>query len=462
VTREIHVDVVGDASKFNSTVDQATTKAEGFGGKLKNVGKGVSMGVGIAAFSLLGTAISGAISLLDDAHQAFLDDQVSATNLANAVKNNVPGAYEAAAAAAETFAGAQGDLGFADDDVRESLSQLVGTTHDVEEAQKLAALAMDLARAKGIDLATATDAVQKASEGQGRALKALGVDVGTSTDAATLLAAAQDNVRGSAEAWAATSEGRVAASQVKIGEAMEKVGGVIDKVAQVAIPLLAGALDFIITTFGEVWAAIQPIVSTIASTLIPIFRKAAEIGRLFVAAIINAIRTVAPVFQTVFGIIGKIVEVFANLFSTEMAIVGNVIGVLGKVFNGLSQLVGRVFGAIGGIIKGAINAVIGIVNGVIGAINSIQVHIHVGPVNLDFNGLGIPKIPRLHSGGIVPGGANSEMLAILQGGETVIPRDGGGGGNVNINIAAFYGSDENAQMFADRIARRVLVAQRPT
>ena len=56
----------------------------------------------------------------------------------------------------------------------------------------------------------------------------------------------------------------------------------------------------------------------------------------------------------------------------------------------------------------------------------------------------IPQIPTWHTGGIVPGGPSSQVPAILQGGEQVIPRSarsqigGGGGGtsqvfNININ-----------------------------
>ena len=49
--------------------------------------------------------------------------------------------------------------------------------------------------------------------------------------------------------------------------------------------------------------------------------------------------------------------------------------------------------------------------------------------------LTVPQIPRLHSGGTVPGAPGAEMLAILQAGEQVIPAGGqSAGGGVTVNV----------------------------
>ena len=106
MARQLVVEIIGDASKFGSTVDQATTKATTLGGKLSGLGKGVALGAGIAAFNLMGAAIGTAIGKLDEAHQAFLDDEVSSTKLANALKNNIPN-WDGNAAGAEAYATAQ-------------------------------------------------------------------------------------------------------------------------------------------------------------------------------------------------------------------------------------------------------------------------------------------------------------------------------------------------------------------
>lgn len=52
------------------------------------------------------------------------------------------------------------------------------------------------------------------------------------------------------------------------------------------------------------------------------------------------------------------------------------------------------------------------------------------------NTVSVPNIPKFHSGGVVPGAPGSEMLAVLQAGETVSPTQGGrgSGGNTMITI----------------------------
>ncbi len=75
-----------------------------------------------------------------------------------------------------------------------------------------------------------------------------------------------------------------------------------------------------------------------------------------------------------------------------------------------------------------IDGLIGLINGVIDGINAIQVHIHVGPVGYDFNGLNLGHlpIPKLASGGIV----TDPTVALIgeAGDEAVIPLGNGSNG----------------------------------
>jgi hypothetical protein len=48
------------------------------------------------------------------------------------------------------------------------------------------------------------------------------------------------------------------------------------------------------------------------------------------------------------------------------------------------------------------------------------------------DGFSMPKIPKFHSGGIIPGAPGSEMLAVLQAGERVTPAGAGSGGAVTV------------------------------
>jgi hypothetical protein len=453
---QVKWELIADTSKSSRAVDQAITKSESLTGKLQGVGKGMVVGAGIAGFNLLTSAIDLGISKLGEAAEAFRADETSQKLLAQALQNNIAN-WNGNTAGVEAYATAQAKLGFADDEVRTSIGTLIGVTHDLTEAQKLNSLAQDLARAKGISLEQATDAVSKAAQGNGRALKSLGIDIAGATNAAGFLDAIQRNVTGSAETWAATNEGKLAVSNVKVGEAMERVGKIVNDVGQVAAPILAEALTVLVDVLGAVWEAIGPIVGSLVEKLQPAFRALGPlVGRVF-GVIGNVVKSLAPVFEVVFGAIGTIISTQVAVWSALFDVLGGVLGVLGDAFRGVGRVVSAVFGAIAPIVRGAINFVIGAVNGIIRAINGLQIHVHmdtpVGAINFDWGGLNLPHLPYLHSGGVVPGAPGSDVLAVLQAGERVTPADARPGVVVNVygNIVGPSGIEELTNMIAVRL-----------
>jgi len=125
--------------------------------------------------------------------------------------------------------------------------------------------------------------------------------------------------------------------------------------------------------------------------------------------------------KNIFPALGVGIGIVINFIKGMITIVGTLVG----VFQGVAGVIKRIWDGVTSAIKGAINFVIDIINGVIRGINKIQVHIDVGPVKIDWDGLKMKPIPKLHSGGIVPGAAGSDQLALLQAGERVIPNGGG-------------------------------------
>lgn len=398
--RQLVVDVVGDASGFSKATKEATKSAETLGSKLKGVGSGIVLGAGIGAFNLLNDVVSTGIGKLGEAAQAFRDDQVSATQLAGALERNIP-AWAGNTAAVEAYASAQGKLGFSDDEVRVSLGQLVGVTHDATEAQELNTLAQDLARAKNIDLATATDIVTKAHEGNGKALKGLGIDIEGAVTGADFLAAAERNVNGAAEEWAATNEGKLAVSNVAVGEAMEKVGEIVDKVASVAVPMLADAFVKVVDVFTDVWTATEPIRTKLA-----------------------------PILTTVFAAIGDVID-------DALDSIGAVIDAVGEAM----RLVGLLDSAIK---KSGAATQSGQSQSLLGTIGDSLTHSSLGQAV--GGGLGVLGFIGDRIGGRAAGGPTSaygsylvgergpEILRMGSSGGYVTPN--GGGGNVYITVTA--------------------------
>lgn len=252
---KIVAEIIGDARKFNRTVDGAARKAG-------SLNRGLKFAGGVAAFAGLtlgATALAGA---LGDAGVAFREDQLSQSLLAQALKNNIPN-WDRSTAAVEEYAAAQGRLGFSDDEVRESIGQLIGITHDLTRAQELNTLAQELARAKNISLAEASDVITRALQGNSRALKAYGIDTAGAANETEILDRIYQNVKGSAEAYAATSSGKLAASQVKVGEAMEKFGAAVDQIGQVSLPVLAEGLTILARGMDRVFTAVSAVVGAL-------------------------------------------------------------------------------------------------------------------------------------------------------------------------------------------------------
>ncbi len=395
MTRQIKVDIVGNSKPLTNALDQAIGKVTGFGDRMRslgggNLGKGLAVGAGIAGFNLLTTAIDTGISKLDEFHKAYLDDQASQVRLQGTLQNTVKN-YDAAVKAAEDFAAAQINLGFTDDSVRDSLGQLLGMTHDLAAAQDIVLLAEDLARAKNIDLAQATDVLTKAYAGQARGLTALGINTAGASGGAQLLARAFDNVHGAAQKFLASDPGRIAKANAKMDETFEKLGKAVDVVSQVAIPIMQTGLSALVDLAG---------------------------------AIIGAFTTAARVLQENFG--------------PALAAIGDIARAVASPLALLADIGANIIGAVAGSGGGGGNA-------------SGQNGNGTAPPT----GVTIRKYPAFANGGVVPGPAGSPQMIIAHAGETVTPQGRAASQVININIASFIGSDRDIDRFTDRLAFRL-------
>jgi hypothetical protein len=274
MARQIVTEIVADPKKFGKGVDEAVGHAGRFGSAMSGIGAGLGLGV----FNVAKDALNTFVGSLGAADEAFRKDEASQVLLANALRNTVP-AFDGSTKAVESYADAQQRLGFMDDDVRASIGQLVGITHDQTKAMQLSALAQDLARAKGIDLATATDVVSKAAQGNGKALKAMGIDISGAKDAAGMLDAIQKNVKGSAEAWAASSDGKVAVAAAKQDAAWEKIGSIVNKVSSVLLPALTDAFSGIADILASVSEQAQPMIDQMGKALPGAFKAVGWAGQ---------------------------------------------------------------------------------------------------------------------------------------------------------------------------------------
>jgi len=122
--------------------------------------------------------------------RSAIDDEASVQRLTSALRANVAG-WDGNLDAINKNIEAGMRLGFTDDDLRESLAFLTGATHDIGKAQEIQSTAMDLARFKGIDLKSATEALVKVEAGRFRILASLGIQLKAGATQTEALAAVQ-------------------------------------------------------------------------------------------------------------------------------------------------------------------------------------------------------------------------------------------------------------------------------
>lgn len=115
-------------------------------------------------------------------------------------------------------------LGFDDEDAANSLAKLFQRTGDVNEAMQLNAVAMDIARGKGIELADANRIVNLALSGNTKELKLLGIEVDDNATGLENLRAVQEKYAGQAQSFAGTTAGKLEILSKSWGNVQESLG----------------------------------------------------------------------------------------------------------------------------------------------------------------------------------------------------------------------------------------------
>lgn len=183
-----------------------------------------------------------------DSAKAAIEDAAAQEKLAGNIRS-VTKATDGVIASNEQWIASQGRaLGVADDDLRPALSRLVLVTKDVTRAQELASLAMDIAAARGVSLATATTALEKAAGGNTKALIKLDpalkdvIDKTTTLDQATAILT--DKYAGSAQNAAETTAGKFGRLTLALNETKESIGAALIPIIERALPYLQKFADW--------------------------------------------------------------------------------------------------------------------------------------------------------------------------------------------------------------------------
>jgi len=200
-------------------------------------------GVKSAQFSLkglmqsqLGAGISAGVLVqqLGKAVSAFNDDEKAAQQLKLAVQNSTGATDLQVAGMEKQIAKMESVSAVSDDKLRPSLQTLVRATKDLDQAQSLLNLALDISAGTGKDLETVSLALAKAQNGNVGALTRLGVslDAGAvaSKDFDTIQRQLATSFKGASEAAAASSAGGMSQFKITVENLYELVGSQLSPV----------------------------------------------------------------------------------------------------------------------------------------------------------------------------------------------------------------------------------------
>lgn len=393
----------------------------------------------------------------------------------------------------EAQADANVNLGFSVEDSTSSLTQAFTATKSVSEALAVNSAAMDLARAKNLDLGTATNQVILAMEGQGRALATYGINIKDGLSGMEALNAIQGAVNGQAQAYADTLNGQLAV-------AMQSFNKLIADIGTTQLPMLTNFLEVIVKIADAVDAWTQKH-QALTGTLLLFIGILGGLLALFggllivLGTIAIAVALLGGPFTLLIGLVALLAAILiANWQYIEAdleAIWDSIQSFVLKIWNeiasflesGLKGLEGdwndiwttvgtittNIWTTITNTVKTGVNEVITAINGFINALDSIHINIpaiqipgtKIGTPALDL-GFSIPDIPMLAAGGIV----YNPVLAMIgeQGPEAVVPLSsyaggGGFGGGQPIQIFIQGGNylDQNgATMIGNALAQQII------
>lgn len=468
----------------------------GIKGTAARAGSGLlTLGKITAGFAAIG--ITALVAGLVGAVRAAGEEEKGIARLNAALKANVK-SFKGNTDSIEAVIRKREQLAFTDDALRASLARLVTQTGNVDKAFKLQAIAMDLARFKGIDLESASVTLVRAMGGNLRVLKELGIQLPKNATQTQILAAIQKKTAGQAAAYGKTSAGAFQAFQIAMGDLVEDIGArflpaatsiarflsaqvipaisrVIDNVSRWANenkPLINQLLGFAGTVLGALGRAVGIAAGVIGNIIAKISKWATENRALInmVATFAGGVlRTLVAVLGSVVNVIGKVVGWLVRLFD-KITANKQVMDVLRRTV----QFVADVFGVVARAIGRAVNALVAFVRWVKEAIawaSKLNVIQDRGsktgpnaPYHPQYNPVGYRAAggPVMAGKSYVVGERGPEMFRPAQSGTIIPNHELGGSATINLTYAPTYSSasPSEAQQFARMILPALVREQR--
>ncbi len=364
--RTLKLSILADVDNLKKNLDSGSKEVQTFGDKIEGFGK-----VAGAAFLAAGAAAAAyAGKLAVDGVKAAIEGEAAQIRFATSIKN-ATGASNAQIAATEEYIRKTSlAKGVTDDVLRPSLDRLVRSTKDVEEAQKLQTLALDIAAGTGKDLGAVSEALGKAYDGNLGALKRLGIsldeNVLKSKDFNAATVSLSETFAGQATLQAETFEGKLARLSVAFNEGKETVGAyiltaitpMVETIVNKVIPAISDFASNLGEKLAPVMKIIQPIINGVRNAFNSVRNSLEEnneklqpfydfmvgiynFAKDFLAPLIG--KTLGLAFKSLGMFISVAIDTFADFVQTLTNIYNRVMSIINAIKSAASA-VGSFFG----------------------------------------------------------------------------------------------------------------------
>ena len=222
--RTLKLSILADVDDLKKKLGEADKAVESNSSKISEFGKKAAAAFAVAAAA----AVAYGTKLAIDGVKAAIEDEQAQLRLAAALKT-ATGATEGQIQATEDYILKTSlATGVADEQLRPAFQRLAVSTKDVNEAQKLLNLSLDIAKGRGLDLETVANALGRAQDGNTTALGRLGLGLSKAELSTLSFTEVQQKLSnlygGAASANAETFQGKIDRLKVGFDEAKEALG----------------------------------------------------------------------------------------------------------------------------------------------------------------------------------------------------------------------------------------------
>ena len=236
-SRTLKLSILAETKDLVAGLNTASKETQSFGDKATEFGKKAAL-----AFAVAGTA---ALAFAADAVKAAAQDQLAQEKLAETIKATTNATAAQIAGVEEYITATSIAIGVTDDELRPAFSRLVRSTSDVEQAQRLLNLALDLSAAIGKPVETVANALGKAYDGNTTALAKLGLGLDAnllkSKDNEAIIKSLETTYGNFAEGAAETAAKKFERIKIATDEAKESIGAAL-------LPVVERLADYVLGT----------------------------------------------------------------------------------------------------------------------------------------------------------------------------------------------------------------------